>query len=93
MDSGTSSNDRPTRLVSWAASGQDVAERRAQAQRLEGARIASVRYVNLEYSRDALHPYFTALAQTIESRDELTDPTWEYEGCGRFADMVRTGLA
>lgn len=66
---------------SWAATEQDVAERRARARRLEGARLAAVRYVTIDYRREELHPSLHGAGpRLIEDHDEWKQPTWKFDG-------------
>jgi hypothetical protein len=66
---------------SWAASDRDVAERREHADGLMGEQVVMVRYVNIDYRREELHPdLLDAGVRIIEDAGEVEHPTWRCDG-------------
>jgi hypothetical protein len=73
------------RVWSWAATDDDVAERRAHVEGLVGHRVRAVRYYTLDYLRWELHPELTgAGARLVADESEWEHPTWQFDGFDAF---------
>lgn len=74
-----------SRVWSWSATGEEVAERRGHVEGLVGHRIRTVRYYTLDYLRWELHPELTDTgARLILDESEWEHPTWQFDGFDAF---------
>jgi hypothetical protein len=68
------------RIWSWVATSDDRDERIEHAHQLIGLEVATIHYINLDYSRDDLAPEHLGPRQIIDAQ-EWQEPTWRFQDC------------
>jgi hypothetical protein len=72
---------RQVRVWSWAATEDDVKERREHAEQLISQCIQAVRYYTIDYERDERHAHLVGAGpRLVKDKAEWAEPEWRHSG-------------